>query len=98
MVERREQERAEPSALGISPGQPALGQQSRKESLRQILGIGGGTPLVPHMRVNRIPIGAAQTIQRGGRVRRVILRRQGHEAPLSRVHLPLRQLVSITFR
>ncbi len=65
MLERREQERAEPALARIPPRQDLLVEQVEEELLREVLGLLLPMALAAHECIERRPIGAAQLLQRG---------------------------------
>ena len=62
--------------------QVILLQQPRKEALRQVLRVVGRAALPPQKGVERIPVGAAERLQRGGRARGARLPRREHDRPM----------------
>ncbi len=57
-------------------------QQLVEEFLRQILGVFGAMATVADIAVKGIPVGAAKLFQGGGALRRILVRRSEHNAPM----------------
>jgi len=64
MFQRREQERAEPSAFLAQAGEIILGEKAREERLRQIFRVLLVVAAPPDVGVKRKPVGAAKLFQR----------------------------------
>src|SRR6266498_4573071 len=63
MLQRRQQERAEPAFLWMDLIEIVLLQQPREETLGQVFGVRRTVPLPANVSVERIPVTAAQLFQ-----------------------------------
>ena len=84
MFQRRQQERAEPSAFRAQAGEIIFLQKPREERLRQILRVFLVVPAPADVGVKRKPVSAAQFLQRAIRLRRVPSARREHDRPMRR--------------
>jgi hypothetical protein len=86
VLERSQQERAQPAFLLVSAGQAVLLEQMSEETLNKVLGIGGRESAVPKKTVKRWPIGFAKTGERPlSRVSCFLLARAQHDGPMRRL-------------
>lgn len=81
MFQRRDEERPQAPLFPVHCLQPILGQQLAEKLLRQILGVVRRLPAAPHEGVERIPIGGADRLERGGRLRGLLPVRRQHDGP-----------------
>src|ERR1035441_5971614 len=91
MLERREQERAEPSARWVSPGHGVLCQQPGKELLREVLRFLPRISRPPDIGVEGMPISLAERLQCCSGVDRVTLAGVQYDRPMrGHEYLPAR--------
>ena len=84
----REEKRAEPATGAIRLRDKVFLQEPREEGLREILRVMGSPALPPQERVERIPVGRTQPLQRRRCFRRGIAARREHDAPVRRAKVP----------
>src|SRR5881394_2156573 len=77
-----QQKRAKSPPLPSRMAQSIFLEELCEKFLRQILCVLWPVSLSPHKRVERMPVRAAQLFQRFGRIRRVIVTRFQHHAPM----------------
>ena len=84
VFQRREQERAKPSALGVQAFEIILGEEPREECLCEIFGVLLRVAAPTHIGVEREPIRFAKFLQRVIGLRRVPSARREHDRPMRR--------------
>ena len=84
-LERDEQERAESPLFRGRGMEVSLFQQPRKKLLGEVLRVVRVATLSPHIRIERIPIGAAEQLHRLGACRRRLVLRRQDKRPVRRV-------------
>src|SRR5258708_39527137 len=84
-LERDEQEGAEASLFRRRRMKVSLFQQPRKKLLGEVLRVVRVVSLSPYIRIQRIPIGAAEQLHRLRRIRRRLVLRRQDKRPARRV-------------
>src|SRR5262249_9441278 len=84
MLEGTEQEGAKLPLVAIGPPQIILREQSREEFLSQVPGVVEIITFPENVRVERIPVGAAELLQSLVSLSRFRLATRQHDAPMGR--------------
>src|SRR6266436_2552634 len=84
MVQRAEQEAAEPAPLRVGPAQGAFLQQVDKEILREVLRVLAAVAAAADEGVNRIAIKAIELLQGSAGFPGAFSRGSDHQSPLGR--------------
>src|SRR5580704_8227939 len=87
MVQRAEQEAAEPATLRVDPAQGAFLQQVDEEILRQVLRVLAAVAAAADEGVNRIAIKTIELLQSSAGFRVAVSRGGGHQSPLGRAEV-----------
>ena len=82
--QRHDEEGAKPAFFPGGGLQVVLLQEPGEELLGKVLGIGRAVPLPTHVGIEGIPISAAESFQRGSRLRRILPARRQHHRPMRR--------------
>ena len=85
ILERTEEKSAKPPAIAVGVPKVFSFEKPDEEFLNQIRRVVRVVSVTPDVGIERIPVGAAKTFQRFSGLRRVLLARLQHDAPVSRV-------------